>query len=127
MKFCEYIFDRIGCAYNVPNAARTGVFESCDGENQDFPGVYVQNSVTTTYQQPPESLGPIASVPYTARVPVSSNCASFTSSELYAAAATATSAPNGTDTSGTSVPTNGSTLDARGGVATTGTAASQIA
>ncbi|KAF5374435.1 hypothetical protein D9615_009040 [Tricholomella constricta] len=88
--FCEHIFDRIGCAYNAPNNAQNGVFESCLGENQDFPGVYVTNGVTQTYQQPPESLGPITSIPYTARVPASSSCSQFKSEELFAAAATVT-------------------------------------
>ncbi|KAF9461649.1 macrofage activating glycoprotein, partial [Collybia nuda] len=108
-RFCEHIFDRIGCAYNAPNAARSGVFESCEGENQDFPGVYVQNGVTTTYRQPPESLGEIKTMPYTARIPASSNCASFTSSVLYAAGATV-SAPGGT----TSAPTSTATSDTDG-------------
>ncbi|KAG5978743.1 hypothetical protein E4U54_007027 [Claviceps lovelessii] len=70
--FCEHIFDRIGCAYNVPNAAQDGVFESCLGENQDFPGVYTDESgAGQTYTQPPEELGAITSIPYTARVPAS--------------------------------------------------------
>lgn len=93
-RFCEHIYDRIGCAYNAPNNARNGVFESCQGQNQDFPGVYVQNGVTMTYTQPPESLGPITTIPYTARVPASSNCAQFASASIYAAGATA-SIPNG--------------------------------
>ncbi|KAJ3482670.1 hypothetical protein NLJ89_g12124 [Agrocybe chaxingu] len=41
--YCEHIFDRIGCAYNAPNNARNGTFESCDGESQDFPGIYTSN------------------------------------------------------------------------------------
>ncbi|GLB45547.1 putative macrofage activating glycoprotein [Lyophyllum shimeji] len=94
--FCEHIYDRIGCAYNAPNNAQNGTFESCLGEDQDFPGVYVQNGVTMTYQQPPESLGPITSIPYTARVPASSSCTPFQSAQLY------TGAPQATTTSGAS-------------------------
>lgn len=41
--FCQHIFDRIGCEYNAPASYTEGVFESCDGENQDFPGVYTSN------------------------------------------------------------------------------------
>jgi hypothetical protein len=83
--FCEHIFDRIGCAYNAPNNAQNGTFESCEGENQDYPGEWVVNGATQTYQQPPESLGPIAAIPYTARVPASSSCVQYKSAELYSA------------------------------------------
>ena len=41
------------------------------------------NGAVTTYTQPPESLGPITSVPYTARVPASSNCTPFESANVY--------------------------------------------
>ncbi|KAF7437207.1 hypothetical protein PC9H_004043 [Pleurotus ostreatus] len=81
--YCQHIYDRIGCAYNAPNNAKEGVFESCEGENQDFPGVYTQDGRTLTYTQPPEALGPITSVPYQPRVPASSNCKQFSSSALY--------------------------------------------
>ncbi|KAG5640748.1 hypothetical protein DXG03_007317 [Asterophora parasitica] len=87
-QYCQHIYDRIGCAYNAPNNAQNNVFESCLGDNQDFPGVYVENGVTKTYTQPPESLGPISTIPYVARVPASSSCTPFQSSALFAAAAT---------------------------------------
>ncbi|KAF8873485.1 hypothetical protein BD779DRAFT_1569969 [Infundibulicybe gibba] len=73
-RYCDHKFDRIGCAYNAPNAARNGTFESCDGDNQD--------------SQPAESLGPITSMPYTAKVPASSNCKQFSSTSAFAALAT---------------------------------------
>lgn len=38
--YCEHVYDRIGCQYNAPAAYVDSVFESCEGENQDFPGVY---------------------------------------------------------------------------------------
>jgi len=95
--FCEHIYDRIGCAYNAPNNAQNGVFESCLGDNQDFPGVYVQNGVTQTYHQPPESLGAINSMPYTARIPASSSCSPFKSADLYAGSVTL-SPPSATTT-----------------------------
>ena len=81
--YCQHIYDRIGCAFNAPNNAKNGTFESCEGENQDFPGVYTQNGQTMTYTQPPESLGPITTMPYTPRVPASSNCVTYTSSVIY--------------------------------------------
>ncbi|KAF9461027.1 hypothetical protein BDZ94DRAFT_1168573 [Collybia nuda] len=104
-RFCEHIYDRIGCAYNAPNNARNGVFESCQGANQDFPGVYVQGGVTHTYTQPPESLGPILSIPYTARVPASSNCAQFASASIYAAGAHVTIPGDQVTTTPTPKPT----------------------
>jgi hypothetical protein len=82
-KYCEHRLDRIGCAYNSPNNAQNGTFESCEGENQEFPGVYTLNGQVMTYSQPPESLGPITSMPYTARIPASSNCVTYTSSAIY--------------------------------------------
>lgn len=87
-KYCQHIYDRIGCQYNAPNAAKNGTFESCEGENQDFPGVYTQNGATLTFTQPPEGVEP--SPPYTARIPASSNCKPFESSALFAALATVT-------------------------------------
>ena len=83
-RYCEHIFDRIGCAYNAPNNAQNGTFESCQGANQDFPGVYTDaGGQVQTYTQPPESLGPITTVPYTPRVPPSSSCVTFTSSAIF--------------------------------------------
>ncbi|RDB27449.1 hypothetical protein Hypma_004080 [Hypsizygus marmoreus] len=103
--FCEHVYDRIGCQYNAPNAAQNGTFESCKGENQDFPGVYVQNGVTQTYRQPPESLGPIATIPYTARIPASSDCAPFQSADIYVTATTSSAATSAATTSGTGTRT----------------------
>ncbi|KAF8072317.1 hypothetical protein FPV67DRAFT_932267 [Lyophyllum atratum] len=135
-KFCEHIYDRIGCAYNAPNTAQNGTFESCDGENQDFPGIYVENGVTQTYKQPPESLGAISTMPYTARVPASSNCTPYTSSVLYAALATVTAPEDLTKTGPTATATGtgsaGQTTKATGtgtaaGAGSTGNAAGTIA
>ncbi|KAG5651405.1 hypothetical protein H0H81_008763 [Sphagnurus paluster] len=105
--FCEHIYDRIGCAYNAPNNAQNGIFESCEGENQDFPGVYVENGVTMTYTQPPESLGPISTMPYVARVPASSNCVKHSSETLFAALASVTAPGDAKPTSSPAAPTSG--------------------
>ncbi|KAF8232889.1 hypothetical protein L208DRAFT_1269688 [Tricholoma matsutake] len=84
--YCQHIYDRIGCAYNAPNNAQNGTFESCLGDNQDFPGVYTDSTgATQTYTQPPESLGPIPPLTWTARVPKSSSCVQHQSTDLYAA------------------------------------------
>ncbi|EUC58220.1 mannoprotein [Rhizoctonia solani AG-3 Rhs1AP] len=86
-RYCEHIFDRIGCWYNAPAAYVDGVFESCEGENQDFPGVYTDSAgQVQTYSQPPESLGAIATMPFQPRIPASSNCVAFQSAALYTSA-----------------------------------------
>ncbi|KAJ3553119.1 hypothetical protein NP233_g12721 [Leucocoprinus birnbaumii] len=93
-KYCQNIYDRIGCAYNVPNQAQNGTFEACQGDDMDPPGTYTSNGVVMTYTQPAESLGPITSIPYTARIPASSNCVSSASSALYTGLPTPTNLPS---------------------------------
>jgi len=91
--YCEHVFDRIGCQYNAPAAYVDGTFESCEGESQDFPGVYTDAAgAVQTYTQPPESLGAIQTMPYTARVPKSSNCVAATSAAIYTGLPSATGA-----------------------------------
>ncbi|KAL1715331.1 hypothetical protein EV715DRAFT_256395 [Schizophyllum commune] len=114
--YCQHIYDRIGCAYNAPNNAQDKVFESCEGDLQDFPGVYTgADGQVTTYTQPPESLGAITTMPYQPRVPASSNCQTFTSSELYSALASASGSASGSG--------SGSSSRASGSSTTTGSAA----
>ncbi|VDB84029.1 unnamed protein product [Peniophora sp. CBMAI 1063] len=86
--FCQNRLDRIGCAYNMPskytvNNAGPGEFESCASDDMDIPGEYVVNGQTLSYSQPPESAGPITSIPYSPRVPASSNCVATASAALY--------------------------------------------
>ncbi|KAF9259960.1 hypothetical protein L218DRAFT_1079615 [Marasmius fiardii PR-910] len=105
-KFCEHIYDRIGCHFNAPNNAKNGTFETCLGDNQDFPGIYTQNGQVMTYTQPPESLGAISTMPYEPKVPASSQCSQFQSATLYArlgsvTSSAASSASTGRSTSGT--------------------------
>lgn len=100
-QLCEHRLDRIGCAYNVPYVAQKGVFESCKGENQDPPGVYTENGAVMTYTQPPEELGAITTMPYTARVPATSECVTYTSSVLYSALASVTAPAASTAATGT--------------------------
>lgn len=81
---CEHIYDRIGCYYNAPANYEEGVFESCLGDDQMYPGYYVgSDGTTSTYTQPPESLGPITSVPYQPETPATSQCTPYVSSELF--------------------------------------------
>ncbi|KAG5722620.1 hypothetical protein E4T56_gene1355 [Termitomyces sp. T112] len=88
-KFCQHIYDRIGCAYNAPNNAQNGTFEACLGDNQDFPGIYTDAAgVVQTYTQPPEALGAISTMPYQPKVPASSSCTTYQSAQLYSLIAT---------------------------------------
>ncbi|KZP20654.1 hypothetical protein FIBSPDRAFT_789285 [Athelia psychrophila] len=123
-QFCQHVYDRIGCAYNAPNAAPKGVFETCDGDNADFPGVYTDPSgAVQTYTQPPESLGAISTMPYQPKVPSSSNCVTHSAAELYASAAAAypsssASAPSATGAAaGSSGKVNAPTGSRTGGAA----------
>jgi hypothetical protein len=81
--YCQHTLDRIGLAYNMPNNAQDQVFEVCDTDPMDIPGVYTSGGQTLSYAQPAESLGPITSIPYTPRIPASSNCQTYQSSALF--------------------------------------------
>jgi len=88
-EYCQHIYDLIGCQYNAPAAYVNDTFESCLGDNQDFPGVYTgTDGIVSTYTQPAESLGPITTMPYTARIPASSDCTTYSSNQLFASAST---------------------------------------
>lgn len=114
---CQNIYDRLGCAYNAPNNAKDGIFEICEGDDMTPPGVYTSNGQTMTYFQPPESLGPITTVPYTPVVPASSNCVTYSSAALYSGQPAPTAGPSGATAkptatggsgSGSSKPSSGS-------------------
>ncbi|KAF9461677.1 hypothetical protein BDZ94DRAFT_1195960 [Collybia nuda] len=116
--FCEHRLDRIGCQFNAPNNAQNGTFEACEGDNQDYPGVYTVDGQVMTYTQPPEDQGAIATMPYTARIPSSSNCVAHTSEVLYKALAAVT-AP-GDSSSAPAAPTGtGKPSGSSGGAGTT--------
>ncbi|KAG6836032.1 hypothetical protein H0H93_012122 [Arthromyces matolae] len=106
-KYCQHIYDRIGCAYNAPNNAQNGTFEACLGDNQDFPGIYTDAAgAVQTYTQPPEALGAISTMPYQPKVPASSSCSTYQSAELYSLIATVSgNAPAATTTSSSSAAT----------------------
>jgi len=116
--YCEHDFDRIGCAYNAPNNAKDKVFEACDAENADYPGIYTSNGQVMTYTQPAESLGPITTIPYTARVPASSNCKTLTSSQLFTGlptvAVSSSAKPTGTALATSKSPASGATATGSG-------------
>ncbi|BGP18536.1 hypothetical protein JCM10213_002951 [Rhodosporidiobolus nylandii] len=99
--YCENTSDRMGCSYNMPAAYKDGEFSECDSELQDIVGYYEVDGVTSHYQQPPEGTAP--NPPYTPRIPSSSNCKTYQSTELFAAATTsAASSSSATETGKTS-------------------------
>lgn len=81
--YCQHTLDRIGLAYNMPNAAQNGTYEVCDSDLMDIPGEYTSGGQTLSYSQPAESLGAITSIPYTPRTPSSSNCQTYQSAQLF--------------------------------------------
>jgi len=102
--YCQHVFDRIGCAYNAPASYADGIFDSCLGDSQDFPGIYTgADGVVSTYVQPAESLGPISTMPYTPKIPATSSCSTGVSSELYAGAP----APTANVSTGTTAANSG--------------------
>lgn len=123
--YCQNIYDRLGCAYNAPNNAKNGTFEYCQGDNMVPPGLYTgSDGKTTTYFQPPESLGPITSVPYTPVVPSSSNCVTYHSTNLYTSLPTPTGVA--VTTSKPSNPTGGTRTGSAGAPASTSNGASAV-
>ncbi|CAE6525742.1 unnamed protein product [Rhizoctonia solani] len=110
--YCQHIYDRIGCSYNAPSSNTEGQFLKCDSDSMELPGQYVSNGVTVTYYQPPESLGPITTVPYTVAIPKSSNCVTYQSSALYSAASTTAATATATATGAASATGSASALHA---------------
>ncbi|KAH0832850.1 hypothetical protein J3R83DRAFT_11777 [Lanmaoa asiatica] len=95
--YCQNIYDRMGCTYNMPNNAQNGTFEVCDADLKTPVGVYTSGGATLTYTQP--FSGNFAP-PYTPSVPASSNCVTYQSSALYTSLPAPTS--NATTTAGVS-------------------------
>jgi len=139
--FCQHTLDRIGLAYNCPSkytigaGYKDGEFEVCDTAPMDIPGVYVENGVTMSYAQPPESEGPITTIPYTATAPASSNCVTSASSALFSgqptasvsASSSASTSKSGSASGSASASGSGSRSNSATGSATrsaTGSAAS---
>jgi len=111
-EWCRNTLDRLGTAYNMPNNAQNGVFEVCDADSGELPGVYTSNGQVITYTQPPESLGAITTVPYVPVVPSSSNCVTYQSSDLFSAIATVLP-PSSSGATATPTPTGSSSSGSR--------------
>lgn len=72
---------------DMPAAYEDGVFLDCDGEVQDIVGTYTgADGKTSTWSQP-ESLPATSTLPWTPRIPASSNCKTYQSTDIFAAAA----------------------------------------
>ncbi|BGP15855.1 hypothetical protein JCM10213_005659 [Rhodosporidiobolus nylandii] len=81
--YCENKFDLLGCAYNMPAAYEDGVFLECDGDLQDVVGTYTGTDGQTTVWSQPESLPATSTLPWTPRIPASSNCVTYQSTDLF--------------------------------------------
>ncbi|KZP14013.1 hypothetical protein FIBSPDRAFT_797146 [Athelia psychrophila] len=125
--YCQNIFDLLGCAYNMPASYTPGEFTSCEGELQDPVGTYTSDGQTLTWSQP-ALLPATSTLPWTPRVPASSNCVTYQSSALFAASGSAaTGSPSATGSaasksgaSGSAKTTASSSTGAAGSSATNG-------
>lgn len=102
-RLCDHVYDEVGCDYNDPAnyAAINGTFQSCLGDDQLPPGDYVVNGQTLTwYQTPPYN------PPYTAAIPATSSCTTYSSAQVLSVfGATTTTTTTTTTKSLTTVKT----------------------
>lgn len=98
--YCQNVFDLIGCSYNMPSAVVNGTFTECDSDLQDEAGTYTSDGKTVTWSQP-SALPATSTLPWTPRVPASSNCVTYKSEDLYSTVSGSASA-SGATTSGAS-------------------------
>lgn len=106
---CNHIYDEVGCTYNAVADYDTinGTYTVCDSTDMEQPGQYVVDGVTSTWTQAFTG-NPVP--PYTPTQVSSSNCHTYSSAELFAAAASFTvfsssssgAAPTTTTSGGTS-------------------------
>jgi len=121
---CQHIYDRIGCAYNAPNNAKNGTFESCQGADMSPVGQYVVNGVTSTWTPPAETVT-ITGVPYTPTPAASSNCVTYTSASLYTDLASV--GITGSAASATATGKNGAASGTQSGAGSSATGSSNSA
>lgn len=106
---CFNEYDTVGCRVNMPSSvyeSLEGRYEECEGEDQDRVGVYTGTDGKTSEWPRPSSDAEIAAIPYTPRIPASSNCKTYAATELFAAASTS-AATSATMTSGASASASG--------------------
>jgi hypothetical protein len=110
--YCQHTLDRIGLAYNCPSkytisgGVQDGEFEVCDSDLMTVPGIYVVDGVTSSYAQPPESLGAISNIPYSPSLVASTNCVTTASAALFTqlVPASATPSASGSQATGSTTP-----------------------
>lgn len=69
----------------MPAAYQDGVFEECDADLQDIVATYTGSDGKTSTWSQPTSLPATSTLPWTPRVPSSSNCKTYQSTELFPA------------------------------------------
>lgn len=131
LSYCNNIFDEIGCAYNAPAAYAPDVFESCLSDNQIPVGLYTNaQGATVTYVQPSE----VVTMPYTASIPASSSCTTYSSAQLWsnqpsgtAVSASVSATATTTNSGGITTSKASSTGTAKSTATTTGAATNAAA
>ncbi|KAG0149796.1 hypothetical protein CROQUDRAFT_104754 [Cronartium quercuum f. sp. fusiforme G11] len=125
-ELCEHVYDRIGCAYNMPADYKTinGTFTSCKGDDQLPVGVYYDaQGNKKKWSQPPESAGDIDEnqIPYKPQVPRVTDCQSLDAAKLWPELGPAKSGPpTTTNTTNTPSTTNTTTTNNTGAGGHTG-------
>ncbi|GAA5825764.1 hypothetical protein JCM11251_000362 [Rhodosporidiobolus azoricus] len=124
--YCQNKFDLLGCSYNMPAAYEDDVFLECNGDLQDVVGTYTGSDGKTSTWSQPESLAGTETLPWTPRIPASSNCVTYSSTDLFPATAlgyqstSAPSATSGGDSSGSKTGTAASQAAKTGSSSATG-------
>ncbi|KAK4047003.1 DNA-binding protein snt1 [Microbotryomycetes sp. JL201] len=116
-EFCENRYDLLGCSYNAPAAYQDGVFLECLGDNQDVVGTYTGSDGQTSTWSQPSSLDPSTTLPWTPRVPASSSCTTYASSDLFPASNLGYQASLVSGTSGASATASGASATGASGSA----------
>ncbi|KAH8118033.1 hypothetical protein DFH11DRAFT_1571992 [Phellopilus nigrolimitatus] len=120
---CNHIYDEVGCSYNAlaNYGSINGTFEVCDSDDMTPPGVFTTNGATTTWFQP--QTGAVVP-PYTPTIPSSSNCQTYSSSQLFAAVATDASVVGSASASAASTSAASHSASASGAGKTSGSSSS---
>ncbi|BGP55368.1 hypothetical protein JCM8202_004708 [Rhodotorula sphaerocarpa] len=103
--YCQNVFDLIGCDYNMPAAYEDGVFLECDADLQDIVGTYTGTDGKTSTWSQPSPLPATSTLPWTPRIPASSNCRTYQSTDLFAAATSTGSSASARSTSASAAMT----------------------
>jgi len=113
-KLCNHIYDIVGCTYNAvadyQQINASNAFVVCDSNDMIPPGIYTTGGTTTTWFQP--QTGPVIP-PYTPSQVQSSNCQTFASTDLFAAAISA--APTSSGAANPTITPGGSGSNPSGG------------